>query len=243
MGNFDTASSLAIIVLAALVHASFQASISTLTLMSGHALGKKTAHGRLLKLVGGFVAGAGTITLLLLSTLAFALLHVLPRETPLLLWGAASGAVIGVGISVWLFYYREQSGTSLWLPRNVAEYLSNRSKATKQTAEAFGLGLVSVIGELLFLFAPLLIAALVLIRLSPELQLLGVLLYAGLSVLPLLTVAALIGGGHKLSHIQRWRETNKRFLQFAAGSALLVLGLYVYVERVITTSLATAGVQ
>ncbi len=243
MGNFDTYASLAIIVLAALIHASFQASVSTLTLMSGHTLGKKSAYSRLLKLIGGFIFGVGSVTLLLLSTLSFFLVRLFPHGTPLLAWAMASGAVVGVGISVWLFYYRQQRGTSLWLPRSFASYLSGRSKLTKQTAEAFGLGAVSVFSELLFIFAPLLVAALVLIRLSPELQLVGVLAYTAISLLPLLVVSSLIGSGHTLASIQKWRESNKKFLQFAAGGALLALGMFVYVERVIVTTVAIAGVQ
>ncbi len=243
MGDFDTNSSLAIIVLAALIHASFQASVSTLTLMSGHALGKKTAHGRLLQLMGGFTGGVAVMSTLLLSTLAYVLSQLFASGTPFVFWAMTSGAVVGVGISVWLFYYREQHGTSLWLPRHLAHHLATRSKATKEAGEAFSLGLTSVISELLFVFAPLLVAALVLIRLTPTLQLLGVLIYVGFSLLPLLATGALIGGGHTLAHIQRWRESNKKFLQFAAGSALLVLGIYVYVDRVIVTSIAAAGLQ
>lgn len=243
MGNFDTTSSLAIIVLAALIHASFQASVSTLTLMSGHALGKKTAHGRLLRLVGGFIGGAIVVTLLFVSTAAFLFAQVFPYGTPVIVWAAACGAVIGVAIAVWLYYYREQRGTSLWLPRGLADYLNDRSKATKRPAEAFGLGIISIFSELLFLFAPLLIAALVLIRLSPAYQLTGVALYVIVSALPLLIVGVLIGGGHTLARIQKWRESNKRFLQFAAGGALFALGLYVYVDRVIVTSIAAAGLN
>lgn len=243
MGNFDTNSSLAIIVLAAFIHASFQASVSTLTLMSGHALGKKTAHGRLLWLIGNFVAGVGTMSLLLLSTLAFFLSKFFAFGTPLLFWAVTSGAVIGVGISVWLFYYRDPRGTSLWLPRHLAEYLGKRSKATKHTAEAYSLGLSSVISELLFVFAPILVTALVLIRLPYELQLIGIIVYTAISLLPLLIIGMLIGGGHTIAHIQRWRESNKRFLQFAAGGALLILGMYVYVERVVVTGVSAMGLR
>ena len=243
MGNFDTTSSLAIILLAALIHASFQASVSALTLMSSHTLGSKAAHKRLLHLSGSFIAGVGAMTLFLLSTVSFLLSNVMPSATPPILWAGACGAVIGVGVSVWLFYFNKERGTTLWLPRGLARYLSGRAKSTKQGAEAFGLGLTSVASEIVFIFAPLLIASLVLIRLSPELQLIGVAIYAFVSLLPLLIFGTLIGGGHKLSHIQRWRESNKRFMQFAAGSGLFVLGVYVYVERVLVTSLAAAGGQ
>jgi predicted membrane protein len=243
MGNFDTSSSLAIILLAAVVHASFQLSVSVLTLLSGHALGRNTAHHRLLRLTSGFILGAGVMTILLLSSFAFVLSQLLQTGTPLILWAIVCGAVVGVGISIWLFYYRGERGTSLWIPRGFAQYLGSRSKSSKDAAEAFGLGLGSVFAELLFVFAPILIAALVLIRLTPEQQLLGVLLYSIVSLLPLILVGVMIGGGHKLSHIQRWRESNKGFLQFAAGSGLLILGAYVYVERVVVTTVAAMGVQ
>ncbi|MDB5176593.1 MAG: rane protein of unknown function [Candidatus Saccharibacteria bacterium] len=244
MGNFDTISSLAIILLAAVVHASFQLSVSVLTLLSGHALGSKTAHHRLLRLTGGFIAGASVMTVLLLSSLSLILGTVLPSTTPLVLWAICCGAIVGVGISVWLFYYRDNHhGTSLWVPRGFARYLADRSKATKMASETFGLGLTSVIAELIFVFAPIVVASLVLIRLSPDYQLLGILLYSVVSLLPLFVVGALIGSGHKLSHIQRWRESNKRFLQFAAGSGLLVLGAYVYVEQVIVVGVAAMGGQ
>lgn len=236
MDNFDILSSLAIVVFAALIHASFQTSVSVLTLLSGHALGSKTAHLRLLRLSGSFIVGVGTLTLLLLSTLSLFLATLFPDGTPLILWAICAGAIAGVGVSVWLFYYRRQRGTVLWLPRNIADYLSSRAKSTKQPAEAFGLGMVSVVSELVFLLAPLLVTALVLIRLEPSLQLLGIGLYTIVSLAPLFVVYVLLGGGHSIARIQRWRENNKRFMQFAAGSGLLVLGAYVYIERVITLS-------
>lgn len=241
MSDFDTVASLAIVLLAAIVHASFQLSISVLTLLSGHALGSNTAHHRLVRLSGGFIFGAGVMTVLLLSTLALFLTLLLPDHTPLIVWAATCGAVVGVGISVWLFYFRKQPGTSLWIPRGIARYLNDRSKATKSAGETFGLGLASTFSELLFTFAPLLVAALVIVRLPASLQLLVLLGYCGVSLLPLLIVGLLIGNRRKLSHIQRWREDNKNFLQFVAGTGLIVLAVYVYVEQVVTVSVAAVG--
>lgn len=234
-------SSIAIIILAALIHASFQLSVSVLTLMSGHAIGKRTAHTKLLRLVSGFTVGAGVMTMLLVSFTAYVTGSVFGNDAPLVLWAACCGILVGVGVSVWRFYYRSGRGTSLWIPRGIANYLHDRSKSTKQSAEAFGLGLSSVAGELLFIAAPIIITSLVLIHLSPAWQLLGILIYTVIASLPLLIVGALIGSGHKLSHIQRWRESNKHFLQFAAGSGLLVLGAYVYVEQVLNATVVAAG--
>jgi hypothetical protein len=241
--GFDSVASLAILLLAAIIHASFQLSVSVLTLLSGHALGRKTAHRRVTRLIGSFTLGAGAMTVLLLSTLAYGLSLVMPSYTPEAIWALCSGAVIGVGVSVWLFYYRRAKGTTLWITRGFAEFLNDRTSATKIAPEAFALGLTSIFAELLFVFAPLLVAALVLIRLDPTTQLLGVLAYSGISLLPLLVVSLLISGGKRLSRIQKWRESNKRFLQFAAGSGLVILGVYIYVEQVITVNVIAMGLQ
>lgn len=229
----DILSSLSIVALAALIHASFQLSISVLTLLGGHAIGSKRSHAAVLRLTTAFVCGAGVMTILLLSFIALVVMQLLDGgQTPQLVWAIACGLLFGIGVAVWLFYYRRQKGTTLWIPRPVATYLSERTKATKHSAEAFGLGLVSVIGELIFIIAPLLISALVLIQLPALWQLAGIGIYTVISLLSLVIIWVLIGSGHQLSRIQLWREKNKHFLQFAAGSGLLILGFYVYVLEV-----------
>lgn len=236
-------SSLIIIALAGLIHASFQLSISMITLLTSHTIGRKRSHRRLLVLTNSFTFGVAVMTILLLCTLALLFNHAGELFTAsLLTWTVACGLLAGVGISVLMFYYRHEYGTTLWVPRGIARFLTGRTKATKQSAEAFSLGLSSVLGELLFIIAPLFIAALVLVGLEPKWQLAGIALYSVVSLSSLLLVTGLVGGGHSVSRIQKWRESNKHFLQFAAGSGLLVLGFYVYVEHVmLTNALAAAG--
>jgi len=232
----DTTISLSIVLLAALTHASFQLSISVLTLMSGHALGRQTARRRLVNMIGGFAFGAIVMTILLLSFAAYLFGSLLPYNIPLLVWAVGCGAAVGVGISVWLFYYRRELGTVLWIPRGFARHLESRAKHTRSATEAFSLGLTSVVSELLFIFAPIILSALILLRLSPELQLFGILMYTTVAMLPLMIIGLLISNGRKISRIQKWREANKHFLQFAAGGGLLILGVYIYSEFIIVAS-------
>lgn len=234
-------SSMAIVVLAALVHASFQLSVSMLTLLGGHAIGKKAGHPALLRLTNSFSLGVAVMTMLMISFAVLMFSHSFGGLVPPLAWAVSCGLLLGLGIAVWAFYYRREPGTSLWLPRSIARYLAERTKLTAQPAEAFGLGLVSVVGEFLFILAPIVVSALALTHLAPVWQLAGIGLYTVTSLLSLLIVNALIGSGHKLSRIQKWREDNKRFLQFAAGSGLVVLGFYVYVNSLLTTAFYTAG--
>lgn len=229
----DIPSSIAIVSLAALIHASFQLSVSVLTLLGGHSIGAKHSQARLLRLTTSFVIGAGIMTMLLLSFVSLALLNVFGNNTPQVVWAAGCGLLFGVAISVWLFYYRREKGTVLWIPRAITSYLNDRTKSTKLSAEAFGLGLSSVIGEILFIIAPLTVAALVLIQLPPIWQLLGIVIYTIISLLSLIIVWGLIGSGHNLGKIQKWRESNKYFLQFTAGSGLVILGFFVYVTEIL----------
>jgi len=230
----DIASSLAIVTLAALIHASFQLSVSVLTLLSGHAIGAKNSHARVMRLTFGFVSGVGVMTLLALSFISLVFLHVFGNEAPQFVWAIVCGLLIGVGLAVWIFYYRRGKGTSLWIPRSFARHLSDRSKATKSGVEAFSLGLTTVVSELLFIAAPMIVSALVLLQLPGQWQLVGIAIYAVISLLTLFSIWVLIGSGHKLSSIQKWREDNKHFLQFAAGGALAILGFFVYVCKVLS---------
>jgi hypothetical protein len=223
-----------IIGVAALIHASFQLGVSMLTLLSSHTIGKKRSHTRLLGFISSFVSGAITMTILLVSFSALILLNILqtypgPRMA---IWTFVCGLLLGVGIAVWIWYYRRTDGTALWLPRGLARHLNDRVKATRHNAEAFSLGLVSGIAELLFTIAPIAVAAMVLAQLDSHLQLLGLVFYTLVASLSLLIVAGLVGGGHSLGRIQKWREQHKRFLQFIAGSGLIALGFYLYVNQI-----------
>lgn len=237
----DTPTAFAILALASLIHASFQLSVSMLTLLSGHAISTKKSIARLTRLTGSFVLGAIVMTTLIVSFLSYVLSTLYGHFAPPVIWAIVSGLMIGVGVAVWVFYYRRAHGTSLWLPRGIARFMTDRTKSTKSSAEAFSLGLTSVIAELIFIIAPALAAACALITLPTDLQLAGTALYTLIASSPLVIVYILVGGGHKLSRIQKWRETNKRFLQFAAGSALFILGFYIYVNEVVATSVALRG--
>lgn len=231
-----------IIIVAALIHASFQLSVSMLTLLGAHTIGAKRSQIRLVALTNSFTFGAAVMTMLIVSMAAFILSRYQSEQTMTILWIIGCGLLLGLGMAVWGFYYRKEQGTTLWLPRPLARYLSDRTKATKQTGEAFGLGLSSVIAELIFITAPVFIAALALIKLPTEWQPVGVLAYTFVSLLSLLIINGLIGSGHRISRIQRWREDNKRFLQFIAGGGLVALGFYIYVDQVLTPSvLALSG--
>jgi len=101
-----TISSLATIIFAAIIHASFQLSVSVLTLLSGHSIGKKTAQRKIFRMSNSFVLGVAMITLLLISSISYFLSlfihHVTSAEQ--LVAAVSSGMMFGLGIAIWAFY-------------------------------------------------------------------------------------------------------------------------------------------
>lgn len=237
----DTYTSFAIIALAALVHASFQLSVSMLTLLGGHSLSRNVSQRRLLHLSSSFVIGTLVMTTLLLSMASYTSSIFAKHGVSPFAWSIVSGLMIGLGVAVWLFYYRPGRGTALWIPRGMSRFLSDRTKATTSGTEAFSLGLVSGISELIFMTASIAGAAFAIIALPASLQLAAVVLYILISIAPLVAVYVLIGSGAQISRIQRWRESNKQFLQYAAGSGLLILGFFTFVNEAIATSVILRG--
>ena len=230
-----TQSPFLLIAFAALLHASFQLGVSVLTMLSGHGLGLGRSFARLMRLNIAYVSGALCISVLLFAGVYYLTLLLVP-VSPVSLWGVATVLNSLIGLMVVLFYFRRTpKGTGLWIPRTMAEYLTTRTKKTKHTGEAFTLGAGCVLAEFPFIIGPLFTAVLYsLYSDTPyHLQITHLLLYVGISIAPLLIIVGMVGAGHKLSTIQQWREQNKRFLQYCAGSGLMLLGIYIYVDKVI----------
>lgn len=234
----DTLTTLSVITLAALMHASFQLSVSMITLLSSHSAGNKRSPRHTTALVFSFLAGTMTMTMLLVSSLAYVASTSFGRNVPSVAWAVVCGLMIGLGIAIWAFYYRRQAGTALWIPRGMARFLLQRTKATRWLAESYSLGLVSVVGEVLFVIVPSTAAALALLYLPRHLQLPALLWYVLIASCGTALVAVLTSAGHHISSIQRWREDNKRFLQFIAGSGFLVLGAFIYANIVAVAAAA-----
>lgn len=228
----------ALVILAGLfAHACFQLSVSMLTLINSHAIGAGKRHSTILKLSLSYVLGALISTIGLLATVTYLFTSIFPVKVSAIAWIFVCALVFAVGWAVLLVYYRRGKGTQLWLPRSFVEFASARAKKTKNSFESFSLGLTMVIAELPFLIAPLVLAGAVLATLPDLEQGIGVLAYAIAACVPLLVVTIMVGGGHKISSIQRWRESNKHFLQWTSGLTLILLSVYLFAINIWGNSL------
>lgn len=216
------------VVAIAFAHASFQLGVSVLTLLSSHTIGSAKSHHALLRLDASYLVGVLSMTAVIFLSIS-AIVDSLVISDPLNVWLGLAALSAAVGILVVAFYYRRSKGTTLWVPRLFAQYLSNRTKKTRSSIEALALGIITVIAELPFTLITFILAAF-LIRQQPDgAQLAAAALYTLLVCLPLLVVAGLITSGHKISTIQQWREENKTFLQWSSGVTLLLIGIYLVV--------------
>lgn len=238
----DYLTPLGIIALAGLIHASLQLGVSMMTLLSGHSLSAARSRERTLGLVVCFFGGAVIMTMLIVSCAAYIATILWPGELSIWVWVMLSSVLASIGLVVWISYYRPRGeGTELWVPRALARFLSDRTKATRDGAEAFSLGLASVFVELLFVLPPALTAAVMISTLPYPWQLPSLLAYTLISSLGLGIVVVLIGSGRRISTIQRWRETHKTFLQFVAGAGLIILACFIYATYVALPIAQTGG--
>ncbi|MDR1969736.1 MAG: hypothetical protein LBQ11_00080 [Candidatus Nomurabacteria bacterium] len=221
------------LIVAGLVQASFGLGVSMLTLLSGHLLSAPESARRLHRLSLAYIVGSlVTITAILLASMY--LLAWFSFTSGEQFWAILTGASVGVGSCVLLFYYRhDKKGTRLWLPRRAAEYLYARTKETRRSFEAFILGIGSIIAELIFIAAPLIIAANLALELTDWAQIIAVKLYLLISISPLIILFISNTGSRKISTFQKWREKNKKFLQVMAGILLIILGFYLLTYKVL----------
>ena len=197
--------------------------------MSSHSLSRRVSTRRLLGLGLSYSLGALiTTSLILLAIVSYTTIgannsdHAGLRSLMLVV----TTLLPLVGLVTVFFYFRRGQGTQLWLPRPVAKYLLERSKKTSSAYEAALLGAGTVVGELPFLLAPLLLVATIIANQPVASWLLLVKTYSLLAVLPLIIATLYVTSGHSPARIQRWRESNKRFLQWTSGLALIALTFY-----------------
>lgn len=231
--NFDVLAPYTLVILAGLfAHACFQLSVSMLTLMSSHAIGTGKRHNTVLGLSLSYSLGAYTATTGLLAIVTYFFSRIYPVNANPAAWIIICALLLLVGWLTLLCYYRKIKGTQLWLPRGFVTRISARAKKTKSPFEAAGLGLLMVVSELPFLIAPLAIAGAVLSTLPHLERSVGTIAYALAASAPLIVITVLIGGGHTISSIQRWREHNKQFLQWTSGLTLILLGIYLFAMNI-----------
>lgn len=217
--------------LAAVIHATLQLELGTLLLLYHASLGKHVRK-RTKNLVSSYIAGIGSLVFLGIAAVAF----LMDRYFGSPLWTEeliiVIGMLVALAIATWVFYYRRGKSTELWLPRTVARFIDHRAKETNSNTEAFSLGVLTSLAEMPWTLVLLVVAANSLIALPAPYQLLAVVLYTVVAIIPPLVVRLAVRRGQTIADIQRWRVKHKNFLRAITGIGFLVLGIFLFAFEV-----------
>ena len=220
--------SLGIVLLAGLIVASLQVPLGSLLLLYHSSLGRHVS-AKTKRLVSSFISGAAFTFFILLAASCFLVsisndLGVLPTYAHVALFVA----LFVLGMVAWFFYYRRRGSTELWLPRPFAEFINSRAEKTSSDAEAFSLGFIVVISELLFTTPLFVVSADAILHLKPEVAGLMLGAFTLLSILPLIVLRISLRTGKNLADVQRWRKKHTFFFRVFTGFGFVILAGFLF---------------
>ena len=219
---------LGVVILSGLVAASLQLPLGTLLLLYHASIGKNVRK-KTKKLASSFISGATLMNFLLLGTSIFLVSVLIPTgQLPDIGYIILFGLLIFLGLIAWFFYYKRKGSTELWLPRHLAKFIDARAKTTDNLSEAFSLGLLVPLSEILFTLPLLVLSADAILHLDTIYQALGLVTFTIFSALPLLILRIFIRRGRNVAEVQRWRLKNKSFFRFFTGAGFLVLAAFIF---------------
>ncbi|MBQ3348509.1 hypothetical protein IJG90_03270 [Candidatus Saccharibacteria bacterium] len=220
--------SLGIVILSGLIAASLQLPLGALLLLYHASLGKNIRK-KTKKLASSFISGVTLMNFLLLGTAIFLVSVLTATGTlPHLLHVILFGILVFLGIIAWFFYYKRKGSTELWLPRRLARFIDVRARETNDLSEAFSLGLLIPLSEIIFSLPLLILSADAILRLDTLYQALGLVIFTIFGTLPLLILRLFIRKGRNIADVQRWRLKNKSFFRFFTGAGFLILAAFLF---------------
>lgn len=218
--------------LAAVVHATLQLELGTLLLLYHASLGKHVRK-KTRRLVSSYIAGIGTLVFLSLAAIGF----ILDRYFGKALYAEelliVVGMLVALAVAAWLFYYRMGKSTELWLPRTVARFIDKRAKMTNSNTEAFSLGMLTSFAEMPFTLVLLVVAANGILKLPMIYQLIAIVLYTLITIIPPIILRLSIRKGQTVVSVQRWRVKHKTFFRLLTGAGFVALGFFVFAFEVL----------
>lgn len=214
---------IAIILLAGVTQATLQLSFGALILLFHSSIGKHRRRKTSI-LTKSYIIGTGAISFLSVAAIAFILSIIFDGN-----FDARTALMVLVGILLvssiimWRFYFRKGNRTELWLPRSFARFISKRARETDDAIEAFSLGILSSFAEVPISLSLYVVAAYGILSLTGYWQIVGLLLYTALTILPLAILKIRIRTGSNVVEVQKWRVQNKAFLKYFSGFGFITL--------------------
>lgn len=217
---------IATIVLAGIVQASLQLSLGGLILLYHASMGRHRRR-KTRSLTRHYILGAGVISFLMVCALAFMISSLFNGALKTEYLIICVGVFLASALVMWLFYYRRGRNTELWLPRSFTRFIQRRAKTTNDNIESFSLGMLSSFAEMPLSIALYFVVANCILNLSAQYQIIAVIGYTIMSIIPLLVLKLRVRTGQNVVEVQKWRVRNKAFARIISGSGFLVLAAFV----------------
>lgn len=179
-----------------------------------------------------FIIGVETAMVLVFLSL-YAILCCSPAVTfiidsDIFIWVMA-GISLALSLISFIFYFRSGRGTELFISRRMAKGIKHKITITKTRSDAFVLGLVSIVPELIFTLPLILLSAIEIMRLNincPERACL-IILFAVAAIFPLLLIHGFSANGHTLAEFTRFRFKNKPFFRFWLSFSYFLIAILI----------------
>ncbi|MGI6612126.1 MAG: hypothetical protein ACOX0Z_00925 [Candidatus Nanosyncoccaceae bacterium] len=218
------------LVLVAIFVMSLQLELSVATLMSGHSLGRQTSRRRLNQMLNQFTIGFMLITWLMFASVCLVVTNIdiiLQWLIDGMLWVFLIIALLIQATVTVIAQARHPKLPHPWLPKDMRTFLTTRATKTKSPAEAFSLGVTSLLACFSVLTLPLIVAAIATMWYLPGFLLVVITILFSLIVgAPLVIMQFFVLNDTPISAIQRFTIKHRRFFQIIqVVSLLLIIGL------------------
>lgn len=142
-----------------------------------------------------------------------------------------SGIFIALSLATFFFYFKKGPGTKLFISRKTAQKFILKTKSTKNRSDAFVLGLISGIPELIFTIPLYLISIIEISKLSFHFSSYAAALLAFILIVtaPLFILHSFEKTNYNLAEIERLRVKNKTFFRFFISILYLLLAILIIV--------------
>ena len=231
--------SVGIVIIAMLIMASLQLVPGVFALFYHYASGKYTKKrtstlGLFFILGSEIIAAFFFISAIYIADVLF--INDLSPHNNVLTW-AFIGILIALSLISFLFYYRHpySKDTELFIPRRFAKALNLRASRVKSPSDAFVLGALSNVPELVFTLPLYIITATEIIYMHTEYiadDLLTV-LYILVSAIPLFIVYYSFRSHHNLADVMRARVHDKRFHRLCLSLSFITIAILIICFRIV----------
>lgn len=222
-----------IVILAGMIHATLQLGVSALLLLYHANIGKKLKSSAK-ALAKNYLLGVSLFTALAVASTCFFILVIFSGSMPEATVAILSGVLIAEAVGIWFVYYQKgANSTELWIPRSFAKFINDRAEQTDEDVEAFSLGMTMACAEIPFSAILIITAADAILDLPQGMQILSILVYVIMVILPMAILNHFVNHGRTIVEIQKWRVKNKNFIKIMSGVGFVVLAIFIFAFKVL----------